>query len=236
LLRFDCACPHSSYIECLDPFFSSVYLAKVRPFSAPRFSRNGLSRHTSPSAGLFACPYARPARRIKGVTLIRLTDFVRCHIRVARRISRDIAADCHQLDTPDHPSSQVSAGSADESRHASIQWSGLNMKRNQYYLLLVPALVVTLLAVISFFYSWRYHSMYLSAANSYEHLMEKLKSLQCLAPRDLDFILGQVLRNHQHTQDTADMFFQFGSLLAAIAILVAVFVHQASKRLTYKGP
>jgi hypothetical protein len=104
------------------------------------------------------------------------------------------------------------------------------MKRSQYYLLLVPAVLAALLAVVSFSYSWRYHSIYLSAAIGYERVEEKLKSLQCLAPRDLDFILGQVRQNHQHTQDTANMFFQDGFMFAALALLVAVFVHQASKR------
>ena len=110
------------------------------------------------------------------------------------------------------------------------------MKRSQYFALLVPAFFAALSAVISFVYSWRYHSIYLSAAGGYERVEGKLKSLQCLAPRDLDFIVGQVLRNHQHTQATADMFFRVGFLFAAIALLVAVFVHQASKRLIYKDP
>jgi hypothetical protein len=110
------------------------------------------------------------------------------------------------------------------------------MKRSQYYLLLVPALLAALLAVVSFFYSWRYHSIFLSAAIGYERVEEKLESLQCLAPRDLDFILGQVHQNHQHTQDTANMYFQDGFMFAALALLIAGFVHQASKRPTYKNP
>ena len=76
--------------------------------------------------------------------------------------------------------------------------------------------------------------MYLSAAPTHELLAEKLKSLQCLAPRDLEFILGQARWNHQHTEDIANMHFQDGFMFAAIALLVTVFVHQASKRVTYK--
>jgi len=107
-----------------------------------------------------------------------------------------------------------------------------NMKPSQYYILLVPAVLAALLAANSFLYSWRYHAIYLSAEVGYERVAEKLKSLQCLAPRDLDFVLGQVLRNHQNTQDTANMFFQNGFLFAATALLFAVFVHQARKQLT----
>jgi hypothetical protein len=108
------------------------------------------------------------------------------------------------------------------------------MKRSQYLALLVPAFAATLVSAINFFYSWKYHSIYLSQGVGYQRVEEKLKSLQTLATHDLDFIVKQVQWNHQHTQDTADMFWHFGAVLAGLALLIAVFVYQTSKRLTYK--
>jgi hypothetical protein len=108
------------------------------------------------------------------------------------------------------------------------------MKGSQYLALLVPAFAAALLSASAFFYSWKWHLIYLSQGAGYERVEEKLRTLQSLAARDLDFIVKRVQSNHQHAQDAADMFWQFGTVLAGLTLLIAVFVHQTSKRLTQR--
>jgi hypothetical protein len=110
------------------------------------------------------------------------------------------------------------------------------LKRSQYLALLVPAFAAGLFCAAHFYYSWKWHLIYLSQGASYQRAEEKLKSLQSLSARDLDFIVKQVQSNHRHAQDTADMFWQFGIVLVGLALLIAIFVHQTSKRLAYKEP
>jgi hypothetical protein len=123
----------------------------------------------------------------------------------------------------------------DQPRHHRIR-GARSMKRLQYYILLAPALLAALVSPALLFFSWRYHAMYLSGEMTVKRVEEKLNSRQCLAPGDLDFIVAQIHRNHQHLQDTADMYWRTGTVFAAFAILIAFSVYRASMRLTYKGP
>ena len=103
------------------------------------------------------------------------------------------------------------------------------MKRLQYYILLAPALLAALVSPALWFYSWWYHAMYLSGEMTVKRVEEKLNSLQCLAPHDLDFIVAQIHRNHQHLQDNADMYWSTGAVFAAFAILIAFSVYRVGK-------
>jgi hypothetical protein len=105
------------------------------------------------------------------------------------------------------------------------------MRRFQYYILLAPAVLALLVSAILLSYSGRFHSRFLSGEIGYKRVEEKIISLQCFVPRDLDFILTQVRQNHLQTQDTADMLWHAGALSAALAILIALSVYEASKRL-----
>jgi len=104
------------------------------------------------------------------------------------------------------------------------------MKRSQYLALLVPAFAAALFSGIAFFYSWKYHSSYLSQGVGYQRVEEKLKSLQSLEAHDLDFIAKQVRWNHQHTQDMADIFWHFGAVLAGLALLIALLAFAELRR------
>jgi hypothetical protein len=109
------------------------------------------------------------------------------------------------------------------------------MKRTQIFILLVPAVLAILLSIASYYYSWKFHALYLAQDQTYEQVEQQIRSSKNLSSNDMEFFISNSKSNHRHTQDQADYLWAFGNLLAGLAFVITVSVIKVLMQLEVKA-
>lgn len=105
------------------------------------------------------------------------------------------------------------------------------MKRSELSILFLTALGAVLVSFTSFFYWWKYRSLYAAQEDLYRGAVDKVSSIKGLAPTDIDFLVLLVTRNHTNTRDMADMYWSFGLSISGLTLVIAVFSYKLFRRL-----
>ena len=105
------------------------------------------------------------------------------------------------------------------------------MKHSKFLLLLFPALLAMFLSVTSFYFSWKLHSIYVDEVLKYEHVDEKISSMQSISTIDKRLMISTIRNNREYTQIETQLLSDFGIMLSGLSFVIVMLTYRARKQL-----